>query len=90
MSYVERGSLRCPHCGSNNVNVQIVSESQLHDKHHGCMWWILISWWWLPIKWLFLTFPALIFKLFAPKRQKIVTKHHKMNVCQSCGYTWKA
>ena len=82
--------LRCPQCGSNKVNVQIVSESQLRDKHHGCIWWLLVSWWWLPVKWIFFTFPALIFKLFAPKRQKIVTEHHSMNVCQSCGHTWKA
>ena len=83
-------SMRCPKCGSNHVNVQIVTESQLHDKHHGCLWWLLIGSWWVPIKWLVFTLPALIFKIFVPKRQKIVTEHYSMGVCQSCGHTWKA
>ena len=82
--------LCCPKCGSNHVNVQVVSESQLRNKHHGCIWWLVIGWWWLPVKWVFFTFPALIFKLFMPKRQKIVTQHFTMNVCQSCGHSWKA
>ena len=82
-------SMRCPKCGSHRVNAQIVSESQLKDKRHGCLWWLLVSWWWLPVKWIFFTLPALIFKLFVPKKQEIVTKHYSMNVCQSCGHTWK-
>jgi len=78
----------CPECGSNQVSVQMVSESQLETKHRGCIWWLLIGWWWLPIKWLFFTLPALIFKLFAPKRQKITTEHIAMKVCQNCGHSW--
>lgn len=88
-NFEDFSSLRCPHCGSTKVNTQIVSESQLKDKNHGCIWWLLIGWWWLPVKWIFFTFPALIFKLFVPKRQEIVTEHFPMNVCQSCGHTWK-
>lgn len=78
----------CPKCNSNNVNVQMVSESQLKNKHHGLVWWLLWGWYWVPLKWLFLTIPALILKLFGHKRQKIVTKHKKMAVCQDCGYNW--
>lgn len=88
-NFEDFSALRCPHCGSTKVNTQIVSESQLKDKHHGCIWWLFIGWWWLPVKWIFFTFPALIFKLFVPKRQVIVTEHFPMNVCQSCGHTWK-
>ena len=82
--------MRCPKCKSNNVSVQAVTESQLKDKHRGCFWWLCIGWWWLPIKWIFLTLPALIVKIFVPKRQKLVNKHISMCVCQSCGYSWKA
>lgn len=80
----------CPKCGSVNVNVQMVSESELKTKHRGCFWWLLIGWWWLPVKWFFLFLPALIVKIFAPKRQKIVTKHKSMCVCQTCGNSWTA
>ena len=61
----------CPKCGSNDVNVQVVQETQLTDKHHGIFWWLFIGWWWLPLKWLFFTLPALIVKIFAPKRKKL-------------------
>ena len=80
--------MTCPHCGSSNVTVQAVSESQLKTKHRGCLWWLLISWWWLPIKWILFTIPALIVKIFAPKRQKIVTTHSTLCVCQECGHSW--
>lgn len=80
----------CPKCGSENVNVQMVSESELVNKKRGCLWWCLVGWWWLPIKWLFLTIPALIVKIFAPKRQKLKTTHKSICVCQSCGHSWQA
>lgn len=82
--------MRCPKCGSENVSVQMVSESKLKNKRHGLIWWLCIGLWWVPIKWLFFTVPALIFKIFAPKRQKIKTIHKTMCVCQTCGHNWKA
>lgn len=53
---------------------------------------MFVGWWWLVIKWLVFTIPALIVKLFRPKRYKTVTTHTKvsMAVCQSCGHTWEA
>ena len=39
--------MKCPNCGSENVNVQLVTETQLKDKHHGCLWWLCVSWWWI-------------------------------------------
>lgn len=79
----------CPKCGNNNVNVQMVTETQLKNKHHGIFWWLLLGWWWIPVKWLLFTVPALIFKIFAPKRKKVVSTHKKMCVCQNCGYSWE-
>ncbi len=81
--------MTCIKCGSSNVNVQVVSETQLKNKHRNIFWWIFIGWWWLPIKWIFLTIPALIVKIFAPKRYKLKTKHRSMAVCQSCGHKWR-
>lgn len=80
----------CPKCGSANVNVQMVTDTQLKNKHHGCLWWLCIGCWWVPIKWLLLTVPALIFKIFVPKRQKVKTTHRTMCVCQNCGHSWNA
>lgn len=82
--------MKCPRCGSENVSVQMVTETQLKDKHHSILWWIFVGWWWLFIKWLFLTVPALIVKIFAPKKQKLKVKHKSICVCQSCGHHWNA
>lgn len=81
--------MTCPKCRSENVNVQVVSETQIKNKHHGVIWWLLLGWYWVPIKWLFLTLPALIVKIFAPKKQKFNTTHKSMAVCQSCGHKWE-
>ena len=80
--------MKCPVCGSENVNVKIVTETELKDKHHGVVWWLCIGWWWLPIWWLCFTIPALIIKIFAPKKQKLKQHHKSMRVCQNCGHKW--
>ena len=82
--------MTCPKCGSNNVTVQMVSETELKTKHRSVIWWIFVGWWWLPIKWLCLTVPALIVKLFRPKRYKTKTTHKSMCVCQNCGHHWES
>lgn len=82
--------MTCPKCNSTNVNVQMVSETSLKVKHRGIFYWLFVGWWWLPLKWLVFTFPALIVKIFAPKRYKTKTTHRSMWVCQNCGYHWSA
>lgn len=82
--------MKCTKCGSENVTVQVVTETQLKTQHHGIIWWLFIGWWWFPIKWLVFTFPAIIVKIFAPKKQKLKVKHVSKCVCQNCGYTWNA
>ena len=78
----------CPKCGSQNVAIQVVNEVKLKNAHHGCLWWLIIGWWWIPIKWIFLTFPALLAKIFIPNRQKAVNKTVRKAVCQTCGNMW--
>ena len=80
----------CPKCGSTNVNVQAVSETQIVNKRRGCLWWLLIGWWWIPFKWIFFFGLALLAKIFAPKRQKLKTKHISKCICQDCGKMWNA
>lgn len=79
----------CPKCGSHNVFVNRVNSFDLRDKHHGCLWWLCVGWWWIPFKWIFLTLPALIVKIFVPKKQRIVTNQQTVCVCQNCGYSGK-
>lgn len=81
--------MKCPKCGSENVNVQIVTESQLKRKHHSFLYWLLIGWWLKPILWFFLFIPMLLGKMFGYKEQKLVTNHKGIKVCQNCGYNWK-
>ena len=80
--------MKCPVCGSENVNVQIVTETELKNKHHGVVWWLCIGWWWVPIWWLFFTIPAMIIKIFAPKKQNLKQCHNTVRVCQNCGHKW--
>ena len=82
--------MTCPKCSSTNVNVQMVTETQLKNKHHGIFWWLFIGWWWIPFKWIYLFIPALIVKIFAPKRQTLKTTHKSMWVCQTCGHSWES
>ena len=82
--------MKCPKCGSENVNVQMVSETILKKKHHSVLYWICIGWWLHPLLWLFATLPMLIIKIFKPKNYKTKTKHKSMCVCQSCGQSWNA
>ncbi len=78
----------CKKCGSSNVNVQVVNDVVLKDKHHGILWWIFIGWWWVPVKWIFFTGFALLFKLFGHKKQVAVNKHRTVCVCNNCGRRW--
>ena len=80
--------MKCPVCGSENVNVQIVTETELKNKHHGVVWWLCIGWGWVPIWGLFFTIPALIIKIFAPKKQNLKQCHNTVRVCQNCGHKW--
>lgn len=80
--------MKCSRCGSENVNVQMVTESKLKSKHRSIFWWIFIGWWLESFLWLFLTIPRLLAALFGHKKQKLVTKHKSIAVCQNCGYNW--
>lgn len=83
--------MKCPKCNSDNITFQVVNEAKLVNAHHGIIWWLFIGWWWIIVKWIFLTVPALIFKIFGiGKKQKIVNKTKKVAVCQNCGNHFNA
>lgn len=55
--------MKCPKCGSENVNIETFQEEQGSKtitrrrfkvsetgKHHGFFWWVFVGWWWIPIK----------------------------------------
>ena len=80
--------MKCPKCGSENVSVQVVTETELKEKKHGVIWWVCVGWWWIPIKWLVFTLPALIIAIFKPNKYKTKTHTKKMAVCNNCGKSW--
>ena len=80
--------MNCPKCGAHIVTVTVVNDVKLKDKHHGFLWWLCVGWYWVPFKWLFLTLPALIFKIFSHKKQTVVIKQRIVYCCHNCGYTW--
>lgn len=81
--------MKCPKCGSENVNVQVVTETELKKKTHGLLYWLFIGWWLKPCLWLFLTLPMIIIAIFKPKEYKTETHIHKMVVCNNCGKSWR-
>lgn len=80
--------MNCPKCNSENITVQIVTETKLKNNNKGCMYWLLIGWWLEFLLWFFLTVPRLLIAIFVPKNQKLVTKEKNMAVCQNCGHSW--
>ena len=81
-------TITCPRCRSTDVTTQVLTDYTLKTQRKGCLWWLVVGWWWVAVKWIVFTLPALIFKLFGSKRQKIVTRHRVAHVCQRCGETW--
>lgn len=82
----------CPKCGSENVNVQVVSETSLYKKKKGVLWWLLVGWWWWIVDlclWIFMTIPRLIVQILKPTHYATKTEHQSMCVCQNCGYSWR-
>lgn len=80
--------MTCSKCESNNINIQAVTETVSKRKHRSIIMWIIL-WWWIEILlWLFLTIPRLLIMMFAPKKQKIISKTKKMAICQNCGNSW--
>jgi len=72
---------------SDNVNVQIATETKLKAKKKGCLYWMLLLRFDL-IVWLLLFIPRLIIQIFKPKKYTIKTTHKSMAVCQSRGNKW--
>lgn len=81
--------LRCPRCGSDNVNAQVVSEQVHVEKgHHGWLYFMFVGWWLWFAKAMFAlcTWPLHMFG----RRDKVYTstRHHTECVCQNCGHHW--
>lgn len=84
----QRPRIACPNCRSTNLTAQVVNEMELTTKRRSVLWWATIGFWWVPLKWIIFTVPALIVKIFAPKRYKTKNVAKTYFVCQDCGNTW--
>lgn len=78
----------CKKCGSEDVRVEVVTETSLREKKHGALYWICVGWWLKPLLWICFTMPMLIISIFKPKKYKTKTTSKKICVCQKCGKSW--
>jgi len=81
--------MNCPKCQSENIRVQVITETKFNTKRKSLLYWITIGWLVELVLWLFLTLPKLIYELFKPQRFKVKVTNKKMAVCQNCGHSWR-
>ena len=72
--------MKCPKCGNENVNVQMVTD--VKTKRRGCLGWCI---------WLLLACCTFGLILIIPliTNSKTTSKQKKIAVCQNCGYSGK-
>lgn len=76
--------LKCPKCGSDNVNVQFVQTgANTSTKGKGCLFTLG--------RWMLIICTLGLWLVFAKKSSKSKTKYknEKQAVCSSCGHSWK-
>ena len=78
----QASGIKCPKCGSNNVDVQVHQENKgsstvtktktkYRQKGHGLLWWLFIGWWWWIVDlflWIFLFPIRFLVQLFKKKK----------------------
>ena len=76
--------MKCSRCGSYDITIQAVTETQTQIKHRGCLGWAL---------WILLAVCTcglvLIIPAITNTRTKTKTKTHSEAVCQCCGKRWR-
>ncbi|MBQ8786939.1 MAG: hypothetical protein IJZ61_04820 [Oscillospiraceae bacterium] len=76
--------MKCSRCGSYNVTIQAVTETQTKTKHRGCLGWAL---------WILLAVCTcglvLIIPAITNTWTKTKTRTHSEAVCQCCGHRWR-
>jgi len=80
MSIPSATTVRCPHCGSNYVTFQVVTD--VKTTHRGCLGWML---------WILLAICTVGLILIIPALTNSKTKshNHTLAICQTCGHTWQ-
>lgn len=78
---MNKSSVVCPKCGSNNVTFQLVNE----QKKRGCLVALIMIF--IKLILFFISFVIWLVSLIIPKSRK--SKTNKYAVCQNCGHSWK-
>lgn len=83
--------MKCPKCGGDNVNTQLVNEVKEVKKRKSFLYTITLGWIVFLIKWIVFTLPALVLKIFgiSGNKTKLVSKTIAYSICQDCGHKWK-
>lgn len=79
--------MKCPRCGSENINANVINEVR-EKKNHGCLWWVLIGWWWRLIWFIFFGMWYLLYRAIKGSTT-IVSEQKTICVCQNCGHRWE-
>lgn len=85
--------MKCPKCGSEDIQTQIVSgqtNPQSIKKKHGIIWRIFIGWWYVPIKRILLGAWILVWRLYKKLSKKAESTNFikSVHVCTNCGHGW--
>jgi predicted nucleic-acid-binding Zn-ribbon protein len=72
--------IKCPKCGSENVKIQIVTETK--TKRRGCIGWFF---------WILLVLCTFGLLIIIPllTNSKVQSDTHKVAICQNCGRSWR-
>lgn len=75
--------MKCPKCGSENVNIQVVQTgAKSSTKNKGCLFTLG--------RWLLIICTCGLWLIFGRKKSKTTTKFQskKVAICKSCGHQW--
>ena len=72
--------MKCPKCGSENVNVQVAS-TQATTATRGCLW--------SAGRVMLIIFTCGLWLLVGKSKGKTKIKNTSLAVCQNCGNKWK-
>lgn len=72
--------MRCPYCGSNNVNVTMV-QSFGRTRNRGCLWGIGRA--------ILVLCTCGLWLIVGSTKSKTNFSNHKEAICQECGRSWR-
>lgn len=70
----------CPNCGSQNVSVQVLTDSA-RTRKRGCLWGL--------VRLVLIVCTCGLWLLIGRSASKTKMQNHKEAICQNCGNSWR-